>query len=217
MGAPSPRCTAEFKQKAVELYKKSGTTYTEVARGLGCDAGSLSDWVKKAGSADCGAGDNPFQMAEDLRRPKRESERLTRENETPKSESLLRQQAAVGESAKRAKFEFAFFNEGRWPVSEMRTALGAARQGYYAWKRRPPSAHAMRDGELAELISQVRAEVRGIYGAPKAFFALRRMGVRASMKRVARIMRERGWRVVARAKSPRARSGPRGANRRRTW
>ena len=65
----------------MELYKKSGTTYAEVARGLGCDAGSLSDWVKKADAADCGAADNPFQMAEDLRRLKRENERLKRENE----------------------------------------------------------------------------------------------------------------------------------------
>lgn len=40
MGAPSPRCTAEFKQEAVELYKKSGTAYAEVARGPGCDAGA---------------------------------------------------------------------------------------------------------------------------------------------------------------------------------
>ena len=81
MGTPSPRRTVELKQKAVELYKKSGTTYAEVARGLGCDAGSLSDWVKKADAADCGAGDNPFQMAEDLRGLKRENERLKRENE----------------------------------------------------------------------------------------------------------------------------------------
>ena len=29
MGNPSPRYTAEFKQKAVELYRKSGTTYAE--------------------------------------------------------------------------------------------------------------------------------------------------------------------------------------------
>lgn len=71
----------------------------------------------------------------------------------------------------------------------MYAALKVTRQGYHAWKSRPPSAHAMRDEELAELISQVRAEVRNIYGAPKTFFALRRMGVRASMKRVARIMR----------------------------
>ncbi len=31
MGTPSPKYTAEFKRKAVELYKKSGTTYAEVA------------------------------------------------------------------------------------------------------------------------------------------------------------------------------------------
>lgn len=68
MGAPSPRCTAESKQKAVELYGKSGTAYAEVARGPGRDAGGLSDWVKKADAAGCGAGDDPFQMAEDLRK-----------------------------------------------------------------------------------------------------------------------------------------------------
>ena len=76
MGTPSPKYTAEFKQKAVELYKKSGTTYAEVARGLGCDPGSLSDWVKKADAAECAPGDNPFQMAEQLRRLKRENEIL---------------------------------------------------------------------------------------------------------------------------------------------
>ena len=80
MGTPSPRYTAEFKQKAVELYKKSGTTYAEVARGLGCDAGSLSDWVKKADAAGPSPDANPFQMAEDLRRLRRENEHLRREN-----------------------------------------------------------------------------------------------------------------------------------------
>ena len=95
----------------------------------------------------------------------------------------------------------------------MCAALKVTRQGYYAWKRRPPSAHAMRDEELAELISQVRSEVRGIYGAPKAFFALRRMGVRTSMKRVARIMRERGWRGVTRACAKRPSGEKRAAKR----
>ena len=54
MGTPSPKHTAEFKRKAVVLYGKSGTTYAEVARGLGYDPGSLSDWVKKADAADFG-------------------------------------------------------------------------------------------------------------------------------------------------------------------
>lgn len=96
---------------------------------------------------------------------------------------------------------------------EMCAALKVTRQGYYAWKSRPPSAHAMRDEELAELISQVRAEVRNIYGAPKTPMRLRALGVRTSRKRVARIMRERGWRGVTRACAKRP-SGEKRASRR---
>lgn len=116
------------------------------------------------------------------------------ERDAFKSERLLRRQAAAGESAKRAKFEFIFPSEGRRPVSEMRAALGATRRGHCARKGRPPSAHAMRDGELAGLITRGGSEVRGIYGAPEAFSALRRMGVRTSMRRTTRIMRERAKR-----------------------
>ena len=96
-------------------------------------------------------------------------------------------------------------------MSEMCAALKATRQGYYAWKSRPPSAHALRDEELAVAISQVRDEVRGIYGAPKTFMRLRALGVRTSRKRVARIMRERGRRGTARAKRP---SGEKRASKR---
>lgn len=67
----------------MELYKESGTTYAEVARGPGIDPGSLSSWVKQAdrrAEGDPGSQD-PFQMAEDLRKLRRENERLKRENE----------------------------------------------------------------------------------------------------------------------------------------
>ena len=70
-------------------------TYAEVARGLGCDPGSLSDWVKKANAADAPRGENPFQVAEENRRLRHENERLKRENEYFKSERPLRRQATV--------------------------------------------------------------------------------------------------------------------------
>lgn len=95
----------------------------------------------------------------------------------------------------------------------MCAALRVTRQGYYAWKSRPPSAHAVRDAELAELISRVREKVRNIYGAPKTFMRLRALGVRTSRKRVARIMRERGWRGVTRACAKRP-SGEKRASKR---
>ena len=81
MGKPSPKYTAEFKQQAVRLHRERGGTYAETARELGVDPGSLSDWVKRADAAQAPAGDNPFQMAEGLRGPRRGNERLKRENE----------------------------------------------------------------------------------------------------------------------------------------
>ena len=80
MGHPSPKYSAEFKQQAVRLYRERGGTYAETARELGVDPGSLSDWVKRADAAQAPPEDNPFQMAEDLRRLGRENERLKREN-----------------------------------------------------------------------------------------------------------------------------------------
>lgn len=65
----------------MELYRKSGTAYAEAARGLGCDAGTLADWAKKADAAGSAPDANPFQMAEDLRRLKKENERLEHKNE----------------------------------------------------------------------------------------------------------------------------------------
>ena len=81
MGHPSPKYSAESRQQAVRLYRERGGTCAEMARELGCDAGSISDRVKRADAAQASPEDNPFQMAEDLRRLRRENERLKRENE----------------------------------------------------------------------------------------------------------------------------------------
>lgn len=81
MGHPSPKYTAEFKQQAVELYRERGCTYAELAREPGCDAGSISDWVKRTDAAGAAPDRNPFQMAEELRRLRRENDRLRTENE----------------------------------------------------------------------------------------------------------------------------------------
>jgi transposase len=77
----STKYTPEFKEQALALYLKSSTTYAAVARKLGCDPGSLSDWIKKATSADGSKEDNPLQIAEEIRQLRRENARLRKENE----------------------------------------------------------------------------------------------------------------------------------------
>lgn len=92
----------------------------------------------------------------------------------------------------------------------MCSALRVTRQGYHAWKRRPPSVRDKRDAELASMISEVRAASRGIYGAPKVFVELKKAGIRTSRKRVARIMCENGWAGTTRgcARRPKGEAKP---------
>ena len=81
MGKTNKRYTAEFKEQAVALYKRSNTTYAAVARDLGVDDGTLSKWVREADGATGDPGDNPFVMQEQIRQLRRENARLREENE----------------------------------------------------------------------------------------------------------------------------------------
>jgi transposase InsO family protein len=73
--------------------------------------------------------------------------------------------------------------------------VGVTRQGFYAWKRRPPSAWELFDRELAGWIRRVYDGTDGIYGAPRVHAELRlEHGIRVGRKRVARLMRQLGLR-----------------------
>lgn len=93
----------------------------------------------------------------------------------------------------------------------MCSALGVTRQGYYAWRRRPPSARDERDLELTRLIPGVYEASRRIYGAPKVHMELLRRGVRTSRRRVARLMRDNGWSGTTRGCARRPKGAPRAA------
>lgn len=110
----------------------------------------------------------------------------------------------MGASAKRARFAFALPHEHEYAAGEMCRAPGVGGQGYHRWRRGPASGHAPRDAELAGEMRRVWEGSRRIYGSPKAFMRLPGEGVATSGKRVARIMRERGWAGASRrrAKSP---------------
>ncbi len=96
-------------------------------------------------------------------------------------------------------------------VSRLCSVLGVTRAGYYAWRRRLPSARRRRDRELEQLIRAAFHDSHETYGAPRMYMELRELGVRVGRKRVARLMREAGLQGVSRrGKRRRARpvSGP---------
>jgi transposase InsO family protein len=96
------------------------------------------------------------------------------------------------------KFAFIAANEVAFPVLALCRVLGVTRSGFYAWKKRPRSAHTTADAQLTVEIVAVHRKSRSRYGSPRIHRALRKKGVRTSEKRVARLMRERG--IVGRQK-----------------
>lgn len=91
-----------------------------------------------------------------------------------------------------SRFRFVHDHHGAFGVKRLCQVLGVSKSGYYAWRGRAPSAHAVRDQELGELCREIHARSRRTYGAPRVHAELHRIGESCSRRRVARLMRENG-------------------------
>jgi putative transposase len=86
------------------------------------------------------------------------------------------------------------------PICQM---LPIAPSTYYAVRRRPASARAVRDTTLKGEIARVHAEQFGVYGARKVWRQLHREGIAVARCTVERLMRELGLQGVHRGKTRR--------------
>jgi putative transposase len=87
-------------------------------------------------------------------------------------------------------FKFIDAEKTSFPIAFMCRRLSVSTAGYYTWKQRPPSHHAVADARLGKLIQQIHAGSRGTYGAPRVHAELAdEHAVRCGRKRVARLMR----------------------------
>jgi putative transposase len=93
------------------------------------------------------------------------------------------------------RFRFVAEEAAEFPVSLLCKTVGVTRGGFYAWRRRAPSARAVEDARLGVLIRQIYDGAFAIYGAPRVHAELRiAHGERVGKKRVARLMRAQGLR-----------------------
>jgi putative transposase len=83
-------------------------------------------------------------------------------------------------------------HQASFPIATMARVLGVSEAGYYAWRQRPPSAHAVADTALLKRVRTVHASSRETYGAPRVHAELRAGGEKHGRKRVARLMRAAG-------------------------
>ena len=87
------------------------------------------------------------------------------------------------------KYAFIASHTRQFAVSVMCQALEVSVSGYYAWRRRAPSARQRADAALSVRIQRAFVAGRGVYGSPRVHALLRRQGIRCGRKRVARLMR----------------------------
>jgi putative transposase len=93
------------------------------------------------------------------------------------------------------RFQYIEDHRNEFPVTLMYGVLGVSSSGYYAWRKRPPSAQEMANQELYKKIEVVYNENHGVYGSPRIYRALKKQDVGCSENRVARLMRLRGLRA----------------------
>jgi len=70
--------------------------------------------------------------------------------------------------------------------------LEVSTSGYYDYRKRPQSEHAVTDEALKAEVRRIHEESHGVYGSPRIHGALHAEGKRHSRKRVARLMQEQG-------------------------
>ena len=97
-------------------------------------------------------------------------------------------------------------NRANYPVATMCRLLGVSTSGFYAWLKRPESARARRDAELADKVEAIHSRSRGTYGAPRIHAELRAEGEWVGRKRLARLMKTRGLEGASRRKGCRTTS-----------
>jgi len=83
-------------------------------------------------------------------------------------------------------------NQADFPIAAMARVLDVSQSGYHAWRRHPPSAHAVADEMLLKRVRTVHTTSRETYGSPRVHAALRADGYRHGRKRIARLMRAAG-------------------------
>lgn len=88
-------------------------------------------------------------------------------------------------------------NEHQYAVGMMCRLMAVSRSGYYAWRHRPPSGREQINQWLAVEVKRVFDDEKGRPGSPRVTRRLRAEGVSAGRHRVARIMRDNGWRAKA--------------------
>jgi hypothetical protein len=97
-------------------------------------------------------------------------------------------------------YRFILAEKAEFSVKVLCRVLGVSSSAFYDWQCQPLSAHARRDQDLMRTIGKIFASKKSRYGAPRVTKELARKDIAVSQKRVARVMRAKGWRAKGKRK-----------------
>ncbi len=205
-GKPTTRrYSPEEKARAVwlvrQLRKELGTTHGTVQRvadQIGCGVESLRTWVKQADI------DEGVELGLTTVEAKRINELEQENRELRRANDLLKRASAFFAGGARPPLEVivAFVDENRaeFGVEFICRHLQVAPSSYYAAKERQiaPSARAVRDLVMMQVLMTLWVANRKVYGAHKLWKAAQRAGHDIGRDQVARLMRGLGIEGVSR-------------------
>ena len=93
------------------------------------------------------------------------------------------------------RFQFIEEHRERIPVVRMCEVLEVSPSGYYAWRGRPPSKREMANQNLTAEIKRAFDASGEVYGSPRIYQVMRKLGLMCSENRIARLMRGAGLRA----------------------
>jgi putative transposase len=199
----------ELKERAIRLVaetiaEQGGQRHGavgKVAGQLGIGPESLRHWVDQA---EIDAGTRPGQTTGDRDRihelEARELRAAAGERDPQERRDFLRGGARP---PLEAMIRYIDEHRGSFGVEPICRTLQVAPSSYYAAKSRPPSARAVSDATLADVIGRVHRANFGVYGVRKVWKALGRLRIEAGRDQVARVMHLVGLQGATRAKGVR--------------
>jgi transposase InsO family protein/transposase-like protein len=183
------RYPPEFRRRALALIE-AGRSLADVARDLDVSQAALYKW-RDQDRIDRGLrpGRSTAESAE-LAAARRRIRELEAEVE------ILRRASAALEEVVRPKHKFpviAGLAADGISIEAACRVLQVSGAGFYEWRKRPPSPRAIRHAWLTDLITQVHANSRGVYGAHRVRAELLHgQGVLVGHNAVAMLMRRAG-------------------------
>ena len=94
------------------------------------------------------------------------------------------------------RFQFIASYRGSLSRSHLCRMMGVTDRGLRAWLRRPPSIRQRRDMVILAHIREQHRLSLGSYGRPRMTEELNELGLRVGQRRVGRLMRQNGIRII---------------------